>query len=242
MSILLLIGGIILLILVWILLEGLAEIAGEAILNRISFYFYFRKLRTAKISYLPARPETFPRDFSLIDKKEKWAEKAGFHYAGAYALTITRTMFIAAWRHEQFPVFYYVLIKRGYILKDYQHLFFTRFNDISSLLTTQYAENLPYPIPPGHYMQVRHKMWKVGEDLWKDHQTALMYLKNKMIFPEKAAVNHDETTFFQTLEQEIEHIRSIPKKCWTTSEWCGQRSQNYTIEKQFEMGWHNDAD
>lgn len=191
------------------------------------------QLSNPSLALQPADPDTFKTEFQEAMLHDKWATDEGFEWVGTYLLTAPAQVFIAAWRHVEYPAFFCVYVhaqgKHTDIVTIYE-------NDLG-ITTGSSKDGLLFPSAPGSYMQCLPNI-SVHQQ-WQNHLEAEAFLLEKLKLDPRPIGKPFDVIVMESIRRQMAHVRRIPLWPLRTVWWFFVRRNKLagmTIPQQYDKG------
>jgi hypothetical protein len=221
----------------WSWLWIVALIAGfvPAVVTVVT-YISIKKMSRPDLPFEPAVESQWPDGFRLVREHVDWATREGFDVVGTYTVDAMQRMFVAAWLHNEYPVYFCIYYHAQTETTVYD--FVSLYEGDRGLTTGSTADAVFIPQPPDSYVQAFTD--KTLDELWDLHLVSEQYVLNQLRLAPKRIDRPFEQVVIGAIHKQMGYVQSLPFWPLRTAWWYFVRRGrivNLTIEQQQRKGY-----
>lgn len=199
-------------------------------------YLSIKKMSRPDLSLEPADENAWPEGFRLVREHQAWAQGEGFEWVGAYSLEAMQRMFVAAWRHHEYPMYFCIYHQPQTETTAYD--FVSLYEGDRAMTTGNTADAVFIPQPPDSYVQAF--TGKTLDELWDQHLVSEEYVLGKLRLEPQRIDKPFEQAVIGAIHKQMGYVQSLPfwmlRSAWWYFVRRGKRV-NLTIEQQAQKGY-----
>ncbi len=199
-------------------------------------YMSIKRMSRPDLSLEPAAESAWKAGFNLVREHTDWADREGFDWVGAYVFEGMQRMFVAAWLHREYPVYFCIYHHPQTETTVYD--FVSLYEGDRGLTTGNTADAVFIPQPPDSYVQAFTD--KTLDELWDMHLVSEQYVLDRLHLQPKRIDKPFDQVVIGAIRKQMGYVQSMVFWPLRTAWWYfvrrGQRV-NLTIEQQAQKGY-----